>query len=215
MRETYEDGLSGQEEPIDPQVESIGHNGKDNMMSSGNVDLEPVEAALLAGDSQDAYRGQNDQPQDPKNVPTRPPDQGIHEDESNSKLEITSRNLTIKSRTLEECPEGVRKWCSVNMNMSSRTRGLGGQDKVSKRLGVVKGEWKCQNDGKQVKTDGQKCQEDGGMSSTCCGSKQAKTKLLAEEKIGQHQWWQCKLRDIPGPPKRLGMHTYEPTRPKH
>ncbi|KAI6098771.1 hypothetical protein EDD16DRAFT_1527130 [Pisolithus croceorrhizus] len=48
-------GSSGQEEPIDPQVESTGHNGKDNMTSSDNVNLERVEAALLARESQDAY----------------------------------------------------------------------------------------------------------------------------------------------------------------
>ncbi|KAI6124681.1 hypothetical protein EV401DRAFT_1886255 [Pisolithus croceorrhizus] len=36
----HTDGLSGQEEPIDPQVKSTGHNGKDNMTSSGNIDSE-------------------------------------------------------------------------------------------------------------------------------------------------------------------------------
>ncbi|KAI6161084.1 hypothetical protein EDD17DRAFT_1509546 [Pisolithus thermaeus] len=55
----HADGLSGQEEPIDPQVESTGHNGKDNTTSSDNVNSEQVKAALLARESQDVYRGQN------------------------------------------------------------------------------------------------------------------------------------------------------------
>ncbi|KAI6118563.1 hypothetical protein EDD16DRAFT_1516364 [Pisolithus croceorrhizus] len=38
-------------------------DGKGKTTSSGNVDLEQVEAALLAGESQDAYRGQNKESQ--------------------------------------------------------------------------------------------------------------------------------------------------------
>ncbi|KAI6115772.1 hypothetical protein EDD16DRAFT_1520555 [Pisolithus croceorrhizus] len=126
-----------------------------------------------------------------------------------------SLKLTIEARILHKGPEGVRKWCSVNMNVSSQIRGPEGQDKANKRLGVIKGIWKFLNNGKRIEMDGPKCQMDGTMSSTCCSSKQAKMKLLAEEKIGQDQQQQHKLRDIPEPPKRLGMHTYEPTRLKH
>ncbi|KAI6158867.1 hypothetical protein EDD17DRAFT_1511804 [Pisolithus thermaeus] len=57
----HTDGSSGQEEPVDPQVKSTGHNGKDDTMSSGNIDSEQVEAALLAKESQDVYQGQNEQ----------------------------------------------------------------------------------------------------------------------------------------------------------
>ncbi|KAI6096473.1 hypothetical protein EDD16DRAFT_1527967 [Pisolithus croceorrhizus] len=89
------------------------------------------------------------------------------------------------------------------------------QDKANERLGVIEGVWKFLNNGKQVKTDGPKCQMDGATSSTHCGSKRAKTKLLTEEKIGQDHQQQCKLRDVPEPPKRLRMCTYKPTRPKH
>ncbi|KAI6097145.1 hypothetical protein EV401DRAFT_1895572 [Pisolithus croceorrhizus] len=186
-------------------------DGKDNMTNGGKVDSEPVEAALLAGDSQDV------QSQNPKNVPMGLPDQGIHEDESNSKLECirTSRNLTIESRTLEECPESIREWCNVNMNMSSQIRGPAGQDKVSEMLGVIKGEWTCQDNGKRVQVDGWKCQMDGTTSSRCCNSKQVKTKLLAEGMAGQQQQQQRKPGNIPGPPTKLQKHTYESTRLRH
>ncbi|KAI6095103.1 hypothetical protein EDD16DRAFT_1781799 [Pisolithus croceorrhizus] len=127
----------------------------------------------------------------------------------------TPTNLTVEYRTLKECPEGIRSQCSVDMNPPSQTRGPGGQVEVNEMFRDVKDKWKHQNDREQVRMDGPKCQMDGATSSAHCSSKQAKMKLLAEDEASQHKWQQCKLRDIPEPPKRLGMCTYEPTRLKH
>ncbi|KAI6117130.1 hypothetical protein EDD16DRAFT_1796190 [Pisolithus croceorrhizus] len=125
-----------------------------------------------------------------------------------------SRNLSTKNTTLEEWPEGVKKWRSVNTNASGRIRGPADQGEVNGMLGVVKGVGKCLSNRKRVEMDGRKCQKDGTTSSIRCGSKRAKTMLLAEDEAGQHQRQQHKLEDVPGPPKRLRKHTYEPTRPR-
>ncbi|KAI6107000.1 hypothetical protein EDD16DRAFT_1523449 [Pisolithus croceorrhizus] len=96
-------------------------------------------------------------------IPTRPPSGDIKEDEINLKLERlaeyergigTPKNLTIESRTLQECPEGIRSQHGVDMNVSSQTRGPGGQDEVNETFGDVKNELRSQTEGKQVETDG-------------------------------------------------------------
>ncbi|KAI6130721.1 hypothetical protein EDD16DRAFT_1515391 [Pisolithus croceorrhizus] len=145
----HPNGSSGQEEPIDPQVKSTGHNGKDNMTSSGNINSERVEAALLARESQDTYQGQNKQGDLPVSSWHLTTTQArsykaIRPRHQQGQIKIETGN----ARILHEGPEGIRKWGSVNMNVSSQIRGPEGQDKANKRLGVIIGIWKFLNNGK-------------------------------------------------------------------
>ncbi|KAI6123705.1 hypothetical protein EV401DRAFT_1886663 [Pisolithus croceorrhizus] len=85
-------------------------DGKDDMTSSGDVDLNHPETL--------------------ESNPMGPVSQDINEDKSNLKLETsveegigTSLELTIKPMTLEECPESIRSWCSVDTNVSSQVGG--------------------------------------------------------------------------------------------
>ncbi|KAI6108862.1 hypothetical protein EV401DRAFT_1891732 [Pisolithus croceorrhizus] len=198
----HADGLRGQEEPIDLPVKSPPTRLRKRSYEAVRPRRQRGRIKFEARNVSRKRKGENTYQGRGSTISHAPEGTGM------------PRNLTVEPTTLQEGPEGVRKWRGVDTNMSSRTRGLGGQDKVSMRLGVVEGEWKCQNDGKRVETDGQKCQMDGATSSIHYDSKRVKTKLLAEKKIGQDQRQQRKLRDVPEPPKRLRMRTYEPTRPK-
>ncbi|KAI6118627.1 hypothetical protein EV401DRAFT_1888615 [Pisolithus croceorrhizus] len=126
----------------------------------------------------------------------------------------TSLKLTIKFRMLDKCPESIRSQCSVSMNAPSQVRGPRGQEVANKVLRDVKDEWRHQNDGAQVGTDGMRYQMDGATSSTCCNSKRVKMKLLAEGMASQQQQQQHKPGNVPGPSTKLQKCTYEPTRPR-
>ncbi|KAI6169035.1 hypothetical protein EDD17DRAFT_1868904 [Pisolithus thermaeus] len=123
--------------------------GKDNTTSSGNIDSERAEAALLAGDSQGVYRDQNmrgDLPMsswppvttlkrryetarlrrrrgrikfEARKVSRKRKGKQAYQGHGNAILHArkgigTPKNLTIGSGTLQEGPEGAKKWRNVN-----------------------------------------------------------------------------------------------------
>ena len=71
--------------------------------------------------------------------------------------------------------------CIIKMNMQHQENQPGGHSSKQVEPGVVKGDLKRRNDGIGVAHDGNRCREDGAMSSAHRESKQLKTRLLAEQ----------------------------------
>ncbi|KAI6009991.1 hypothetical protein BKA83DRAFT_3209226 [Pisolithus microcarpus] len=166
-------------------------HGKDDTKNSGNVGSERIEAALLAGDSQDAYRGQNERGDSP--MSSRPPmrlqkhpyeairprcQQHIRHDARSVEALQSTKSAHSELKVLhgetaapddlqgpKECPEDTRNQRSVNTNPSSQIEGLGGQEEGSKMFGVVEDELRFQNDEEHVGMDGKWCRMDGATSS--------------------------------------------------
>ncbi|KAI5987822.1 hypothetical protein EDD15DRAFT_2199268 [Pisolithus albus] len=164
-------------------------HGKDDTKNSGNIGSERIEAGLLAGDSQDAYRGQNELRRrrgrikfEAGNVSRKRKCKNVYRGRGNTTSHAregigTSHSLTIKPRMQEKCQRHVRHDArSVEVLQSTKS--------AHSELKALRGKTAAPDDLQGPK----ECPEDI-RNQHCC--KTRKRSLRSESKAIMHAGTMC------------------------